>query len=195
MLFRSNPTVVILDDWHWADHASREFLDGLLNELHEIPLLVLILTRRQPGPTCSARANFSVISLDTLGPEQANSLLEFVIGASDIADSLSDRIYERTGGNALFTEELARSLMELRDGIITLPMSIAIQEPASAAAFKRGAPQDLALLSSAVRRVLPTALAELDRVAAEARQEAARYCPYTKVLNALVERTRGLAGQ
>ena len=84
---------------------------------------------------------------------------------------------------------------DMRDGIITLPMAIAIQDPANAAAFTRGAPQDLALLSSAVRRVLPAALAELDHVATEARQLAARYCPYTKVLNALIDHTRRLAGQ
>ncbi|MGE3848018.1 MAG: polyprenyl synthetase family protein [Gammaproteobacteria bacterium] len=84
---------------------------------------------------------------------------------------------------------------DMRDGIITLPMSIAIQDPATAAAFTRGAPQDLELLSGAVRRVLPAAIAELDRIAAEARAEAARRCPYTEVLNALIDHTRALAGQ
>lgn len=111
-LARRNPTVVILDDWHWADHASREFLNGLLNEVHEIPLLLLILTRPQPGPAWSAGANVSMLSLDTLGQDQARAVLEFIIGASDMPDSLCDRIYERTGGNALFTEELGRSLLE-----------------------------------------------------------------------------------
>ena len=74
-------------------------------------------------------------------------------------------------------------------------MSIAIQNPAILAAFTRGAPQDLSLLSGAVRMVLPAAAAELDRIAAEAKREAARACPYTKILNALIDHTRGLAGQ
>ncbi len=83
----------------------------------------------------------------------------------------------------------------MRDGILTLPMSIAIQNPATLAAFVRGAPQDLTLLSNAVRMVLPAATAELDRIASEARAEAARICPYTQGLNALIDHTRGLAGQ
>lgn len=84
---------------------------------------------------------------------------------------------------------------DMRDGILTLPMSIAIQNPATLAAFQRGAPQDLTLLSNAVRMVLPAATAELDRIASEARAEAARVCPYTGGLNALIDHTRGLAGQ
>ena len=84
---------------------------------------------------------------------------------------------------------------DMRDGILTLPMSIAIQNPATLAAFVRGAPQDLTLLSNAVRMVLPAATAELDRIASEARAEAARICPYTAGLNALIDHTRGLAGQ
>ncbi len=84
---------------------------------------------------------------------------------------------------------------DMRDGILTLPMSIAIQNPATLAAFVRGAPQDLTLLSNAVRMVLPAATAELDRIASEARAEAARICPYTQGLNALIDHTRGLAGQ
>lgn len=84
---------------------------------------------------------------------------------------------------------------DMRDGILTLPMSIAIQNPTTLAAFQRGAPQDLSLLSNAVRMVLPAATAELDRIASEARAEAARVCPYTQGLNALIDHTRGLAGQ
>lgn len=84
---------------------------------------------------------------------------------------------------------------DMRDGILTLPMSIAIQNPATLAAFQRGAPQDLTLLSNAVRMVLPAATAELDRIVSEARAEAARVCPYTQGLNALIDHTRGLAGQ
>lgn len=111
-LARRSPTLVILDDWHWADGASHEFLKGLLNDIHEIPLLFLILTRPQAGPDWSARANVSMISLDTLNREQARAVLECVVGASEMPDSLHDVIYERTGGNALFTEELGRALVE-----------------------------------------------------------------------------------
>jgi class 3 adenylate cyclase len=128
-LARRKPTVVILDDWHWADDASREFLDGLLAEVHETPLLFLILTRPPLGPTWNARANVSLLGLDTLEPGQARAVLEFVIGASGVPDNLCERIYERTGGNALFTEEIGRSLLEsgavtVNDGqvILTKPL-------------------------------------------------------------------------
>ncbi len=109
---RRQPSVVILDDWHWADDASREFLDGLLAEVHDVPLLFLILTRPQPGPAWNERENVSLLSLDTLERDKACSVLEFVIGASELPESLCERIYERTAGNALFTEELGRSLLE-----------------------------------------------------------------------------------
>lgn len=117
-LARHQPTVVILDDWHWADDASREFLDGLISEVHEVPLLFLILSRPQPGQAWRALTNVSLLALNTLEPDQARSVLEFVIGASGVPDSLCEHVYERTGGNALFTEEIGRSLLE--SGAVTV---------------------------------------------------------------------------
>ena len=116
LIFRSlakqSPTVVILDDWHWADNASREFLEGLVQHLHEIPLLFLVLTRPQSRLNWSADSNVSVLDLDTLTRDQARSVLAYVIGASNMSDDLCEIIYERTGGNALFTEEIGRALVE-----------------------------------------------------------------------------------
>lgn len=84
---------------------------------------------------------------------------------------------------------------DMRDGILTLPMSIAIYDPAIEAAFRRGSPEDLAKLASAVRTVLPAASAELDRLAGEAAAEAGRNAAYPAVLEKLINYTRGLAGQ
>lgn len=84
---------------------------------------------------------------------------------------------------------------DLRDGILTLPMSIAIHDPAIAAAFRRGSPEDVSKLASAVRAVLPAAAAELDRIAAEAADEAMQSTPYPALLNRLIQHTRALAGR
>lgn len=84
---------------------------------------------------------------------------------------------------------------DMRDGILTLPMSIAIQNPAALAAFTRGAPQDLVMLSNAVRTVLPAASAELNKIADDAALEARQRCPYSDNLLSLIKYTRDLAGQ
>ena len=128
-LARRSPTVVILDEWHWADDASRVFLEGMLNDVHEIPLLFLVLTRPQAGTDLSACSNVSMLSLDTLNREQARSVLEYVVGASEMPDSLYDVIYERTGGNALFTEEIGRALVESGALMVSAGQAIVTRPP------------------------------------------------------------------
>lgn len=84
---------------------------------------------------------------------------------------------------------------DLRDGILTLPASLAIRDPEISALFCKPAPEapELARISAAMRACLPEAEAELDRIATEARWEAHVHSRDPRLLNMLVERTRELS--
>ncbi len=84
---------------------------------------------------------------------------------------------------------------DLRDGILTLPASLAITDPAIAALFCKPAPSadDLAQISSAVRAQVPAAEERLDQLAAEAKWEAHLRSANPAPLYALVDHTRELS--
>jgi geranylgeranyl pyrophosphate synthase len=84
---------------------------------------------------------------------------------------------------------------DLRDGILTLPASLAIQDPGVATLFCKPAPspEDLAQISAALRAELPAAERQLDELAVEAKWEAHFHCPNPAPLLALVDHTRELS--
>lgn len=86
---------------------------------------------------------------------------------------------------------------DLRDGIVTLPASLAIRDPEVAAAFANPdpSPEDLRAMGQAFAATLPEAEAFLDTIAAEAAQEAKLVADHPDPLLALIDQTRKLSGR
>ena len=86
---------------------------------------------------------------------------------------------------------------DLRDGILTLPAALAVQDPAVAAIFVDPQPSEAGLraMAEAFRARLPEAEQYLDYIAAEARVEARRVAENFEPLIALVDQTRRLSSR
>ena len=84
---------------------------------------------------------------------------------------------------------------DLRDGILTLPAALAIEDPVIRDLFCQAdpSPEDLARISVAMQAQLPAAEKTLDGLAADAKWEAQRLCKDAAVLFALVDHTRELS--
>lgn len=82
---------------------------------------------------------------------------------------------------------------DLRDGILTLPVAIAIQDPQTAVHFRNPTPEGLSHMLRAMEAALPAAERYLDGIAAEAQAEAKRVARNPDVLLKLVGNTRKLS--
>jgi geranylgeranyl pyrophosphate synthase len=82
---------------------------------------------------------------------------------------------------------------DLRDGILTLPTAIAIQDPETALLFRNPTPEGLQQLLTKLEEALPRAELYLDGLAAEAEAEALRVARTPDVLIKLVRNTRRLS--
>ncbi|HEY1447106.1 MAG TPA: polyprenyl synthetase family protein [Caulobacteraceae bacterium] len=84
---------------------------------------------------------------------------------------------------------------DLRDGILTLPASLAIQDSDVAALFckETPSPDELSRISAAMVAQLPAAEQRLDELAVEAKWEAQFHTPDPACLIALVDHTRELS--
>jgi geranylgeranyl diphosphate synthase type I len=82
---------------------------------------------------------------------------------------------------------------DLRDGILTLPTAIAIQDPEAALIFRNPTPAGLSVLLRQMEAALPAAERYLDAIAAEAEAEATRVARHPEGLIALVRNTRRLS--
>lgn len=106
-LARDRRVLVIVDDWQWADDISRKLLAALLDE-PTCPLSVLLAlrtTERDAPPP----ADFSL--LDLLPFDEAESArVARSLRTQSLPAAVVKALHRRSGGNALFLEELCRAL-------------------------------------------------------------------------------------
>jgi DNA-binding CsgD family transcriptional regulator/tetratricopeptide (TPR) repeat protein len=111
----SSPVVLILEDMHWADRSTRSFVAFLARALRQ-ERLVLVLTyradelhRRHPlRPLLSELERLERtrrLDLDPFERDELGQVLTDILGAEPAPDLL-ERLYARSEGNALYTEEL-----------------------------------------------------------------------------------------
>ncbi len=111
---RSRPVVIALDDLHWGDQASVKYIDHVLCQLHDRPLLVVAAARPEVEvefPGLFAERDLEVMRLGELPKKAAEALVRTMRGPGT-SDELVARLVERAGGNALYLEELVRASLE-----------------------------------------------------------------------------------
>jgi class 3 adenylate cyclase/tetratricopeptide (TPR) repeat protein len=111
----ATPTIAIIEDIHWADAALLDLLDELAEGVTGSVLFLCParpeLTSRRPG-WGGGRRNFSSISLDPLGRDEAEHLIRALLSIDDLPDGVRSRILERGEGNPFFLEEILRHLID-----------------------------------------------------------------------------------
>jgi class 3 adenylate cyclase/tetratricopeptide (TPR) repeat protein len=136
-------TLMVIEDTHWMDDASRELLAGLLFGLERQPWL-LILTRRpgEAGFVAPNASHVASIELQPLTQEQAEALIISATADHPLLPSQVEALAARAAGNPLFLVELLRSLKSGGD-VASLPHSV---EGLIAARVDRLPPADRQLL-------------------------------------------------
>lgn len=116
-----SPLLIVLEDLHWADAVSLEALRFVMDRLERRRLILLVTYRPMLDRDSldSRKASHTTLRLAPLTTTQGRGLLTALFGQgwAGPAGELQDRILERSGGNPLFIEEIARGLVE--NGIIT----------------------------------------------------------------------------
>jgi class 3 adenylate cyclase len=105
-LARRAPTVICIQDLHWADASTGILLRGL-TELLDIP--VLLLGNYRPGYTPGPGTR--VLELHELSSRQTRELLQSILAAEPPTE-LVRFIEERSDGNPFYIEEVVNSLLE-----------------------------------------------------------------------------------
>src|SRR5919107_3549049 len=108
---RATPTVLVVEDLHWADAASVEVLRFVVRRVESMPCAVVVTYRDDEiGARHSARpllADIAVLDRFTtlrLAPLSVAGVAELLAGASPAAE----RVHAVTGGNPFFVAEVAK---------------------------------------------------------------------------------------
>ena len=150
----TQPLVLLLDDVHWADPASVDLLGALLHRPPSAPVLITVALRPRQVPerlgVALARAQregmLARVEVAALSRAEARELL------GDAADEAAAVLYDESGGNPFYLEQLARSLdRQTKPLPARTEFFSEIEVPGSVAAVLA---EELSLLSERARIVL-----------------------------------------
>jgi class 3 adenylate cyclase len=108
-LAAERPTVVLIEDVHWAEDDLLDLLDSFVAQV-DGPLLVLATARPELLERRPAWRR-SELSLEALREATAGELLDRLVG-SELPPQLRTAIVERAEGNPFFVEELLATLID-----------------------------------------------------------------------------------
>ena len=108
-----SPTILVIEDLHWADQGFVEFLNHVSERTVGLPLLLLCTARpelEERHPSWPPRRHSTVLSLSPLDIVDLRSLLRASLGEN--ASELTEMVLERAGGSPLYAEQLATMVLE-----------------------------------------------------------------------------------
>lgn len=110
----SAPVLIVLDDLQWGDELTVSVLDEALRELASTPLMILAFARPEVTdtfPRLWQQHRMQELPLRGLSRKACERLITEVLGRGLAADVVG-RAINQAAGNALFLEELIRSIAE-----------------------------------------------------------------------------------
>jgi predicted ATPase/class 3 adenylate cyclase len=199
-LASSQPVLMIIEDFHWTDASTLEFLNRLTEYIAQIPVLLVVAARPDFDPPWGDQPHVVYLQLRRLNRKESAAIIGQVTGDRSLPDEVLDEIIARTDGVPLFIEELTKTALEAaaaaqRAGPVPAsqePSAIAI--PASLqesllARLDRLAPvKEVAQIAAALgRSFTQELLAEVSRIA-----EAALDAALAKLVDAELIYRRGI---
>ncbi|HEY9068498.1 MAG TPA: adenylate/guanylate cyclase domain-containing protein [Burkholderiaceae bacterium] len=119
-----SPVVLLLDDLHWADDGSLEFVRRLLRDARELPLFVVMLARpelleRHADWVDADDAAHRLLRLEPMDSSVSGDLADSLLRPLQTSvATLHKLIVDGAGGNPFYMEELVKMLID--DGVIVV---------------------------------------------------------------------------
>ena len=104
------PLLVLIEDAHWIDPTTDEFLMQIAQRLRDRPVLTLITGRPQYQPDWAIRSSVTRLTLNRLGRKACGAIAADVAG-KPLPDEVIEQILLKTDGVPLFVEEFTRTVL------------------------------------------------------------------------------------
>jgi len=107
----SQTSVIIIEDLHWLDEASQDFLETWIAAVEGTRVL-MVLTFRPEWSLPSRPASYLQLALPELGLSEVSQVIRDLLGDGPGLDQVVTHVAERSDGNPFFAEELILSLAQ-----------------------------------------------------------------------------------
>jgi TOMM system kinase/cyclase fusion protein len=111
-LAAEQPVLFIVEDLHWVDASTLEFLTLLIDQGPAARLLTLLTCRPEFHVPWGFRAHLTPLALNRLPRPQVPQLIARVAGGKALPPEVVEQIVAKTDGVPLFVEELTKMVLE-----------------------------------------------------------------------------------
>ncbi len=124
-LARREPVLLLFEDAHWSDPSSIELLDAAIEQVPELPVLLVVSFRPEFVAPWFGRPRVSLMALSRLDRHDATALAGQVVKSRVLAPPVLDRIVTQSDGVPLFIEELTKAVLEAPEpGAAGTPLAV-----------------------------------------------------------------------
>jgi predicted ATPase len=106
------PVLFIVEDLHWIDPSTLEFVTLLIERGPTAPILTVLTCRPEFHPPWPLRAHVTLLTLGRLAPPQVAQMMLQVTGDCTLPVEIVQQVVTKTDGVPLFVEELTKMVLE-----------------------------------------------------------------------------------
>src|SRR5262245_28057162 len=110
---RLRPLVLVVEDLHWIDTSSEEFLSSLMDAVAAVPLLLILTYRAEYASPFGSRSFYTTLTLHSLSEAETAAMASRVLGTAQFPPELHSALREKAEGVPLFIEEVTKTLLDL----------------------------------------------------------------------------------
>ena len=108
----SQPLLFVIEDLHWVDPSTLEFINLLIEQGSSSPIFALFTHRPHFSPSWPARSHLTQLTLSRLTHKQVAEMIDRLAGDHPLPDQLRQQVVDKTDGVPLFVEELTKMVLE-----------------------------------------------------------------------------------
>ena len=106
------PVLFVMEDLHWVDPTTLEFLTLLVDQGPTARILALLTFRPDFSPPWTGRSHLTQVTLPRLPRRQATEMMDRVAHGKALPPEVVAQVVAKTDGVPLFVEELTKMVLE-----------------------------------------------------------------------------------
>ncbi len=144
------PILGVVEDAHWIDATSLEYLSMVVERAAKLPLLLLITFRPEFAPPWVNQPHLTQVNLDRLPRERSAELIADLTRGKALPEATVAQIIERTDGIPLFIEELTKVLVERGGSSPAREIPATLRDMLTARLDRMGGAKEIAQIASVI---------------------------------------------
>ncbi|VAW84504.1 Proteins incorrectly called adenylate cyclase [hydrothermal vent metagenome] len=170
-LSAKKPLLFIVEDLHWTDPSTLEFLEMLVQQTTQHRILALFTSRPRFNVPWHNRSEVNLLNLSHLKDQDISEMVEQLTQGQKLPQTLIDEIIKKTDGIPLFVEEITLMVMESKasrqsededndNHYVNLSIPTSLQDLLTARLDNLGRVRDVAQLAAVIGREFSYSLLE-----------------------------------